>query len=532
MKEKTKLSKKIVALVVCLMLTITMFSNYSFAADLTEATTGNITVNGLEDGVEVNAYKLTTVDIDENSHQPTSIPYTWVEAVNTWITTQSNETFKTYADINNVFNDENTGVTEELRREFYTAMAGAIKGGTLTLSPAGTKTAVSGTVTFEGLAMGTYLLIPENGLKVYAPSAVNLTPTFDEVSSSWVLNNKTVDVKSEDITITKTIVDGEGTEHEKDNYGTNDTIKFKIVADVPQYIETSTSKYFAISDDLTDGLTLTPNSIKVTGLQGTETTTGLTSGNEYTQNLNTTRPDGSQTVDFVLEFTYDEIKAYDKIIVEYTATLAKDDNTVVGSAGNNNTAYLTYSNNPYVAESKETKEDTTTVYTYELDVTKVEKNKHDTILSGAEFTLSLNDTVLYFVKTADGEYYLANEGDADGAATQTLVVGNDGANKGKLKIYGLDAKTYKLTETKAPDNYNLEKTPREIVLTDANPNGLLDVEEGDETTGIATITFENSKGFQLPETGGMGTVMFAAGGVVFVGLGIALLAVVVKKNRK
>ena len=80
MKEKTKLSK-IVALVMCLMLTLTMFSTYSFATILQtggEETTdnkANIIVNGVEAGVKVSAYQLTTVNYDYTADQPESTPY-------------------------------------------------------------------------------------------------------------------------------------------------------------------------------------------------------------------------------------------------------------------------------------------------------------------------------------------------------------------------------------------------------------------------------------------------------------------------
>ena len=60
-------------------------------------------------------------------------------------------------------------------------------------------------------------------------------------------------------------------------------------------------------------------------------------------------------------------------------------------------------------------------------------------------------------------------------------------------------------------------------------DGALDDEEG--TTGIYKLTFPNTKGFQLPVTGGAGTVAFVAGGIIFVGLGILLLVAVAKKNN-
>lgn len=51
--------------------------------------------------------------------------------------------------------------------------------------------------------------------------------------------------------------------------------------------------------------------------------------------------------------------------------------------------------------------------------------------------------------------------------------------------------------------------------------------------GIYDLTVENVKvsDIQLPETGGMGTVLFVAGGVVFVGIGLTLFVVLMKKRK-
>ena len=144
-------------------------------------------------------------------------------------------------------------------------------------------------------------------------------------------------------------------------------------------------------------------------------------------------------------------------------------------------------------------------------------------LKGAEFELSSDSTKLYFVKTASGVYYQANQSDA--GATTNLVVDENG----KLALYGLDEGTYSLSETKAPDGYNKSAEAKTITIKDANMDGALDDEEG--TTGIYKLTFPNSSGFQLPVTGGAGTVAFVAGGIVFVGLGILLLVAVAKKNN-
>ena len=537
MKQKTKLFK-ILALAICLMLTLMMFSPYSMASITEDTDTANITVSGIEAGVKVSAYQLTTVNYDYTADQPTSTPYEWVESVKTWLQTNHTE----YLDIDNVFNSSNEEITEEVAKSFYSDLAAAIKAGTVVLTPiertvSGTATYpvaeenLTGSVTFTDCEMGTYLVLIENGYKVYTPSVVNLTPEFNQETNEWELRDQTITVKSTNPQITKTVTNDT---LEKDNYSTKDTISFKIVADVPQYISTSLAKKFYISDDLSNGLTLNASSIKISGQKGSAPAVELTETTDYELTTESaTRPDAENTpVDFSINFVYDNISSYDKIIVEYTAKLAQGSTTVIGGEGNTNTAYLDYSNNPYIASSMQTQTDSNKVYTYGAEITKIDKNKdeegQDIPLTGAVFTLSLKDDAeaLYFVKIADGTYYLANQGD-QGEITQDLAVDSNG----KLYLYGLDAAEYSLTETKAPDGYNKSTTSTPIIITDDDVNGALNDEQG-TTTGIVKVKVENSQGFQLPVTGGIGTVIFAASGIVFVGLGLVLLTVVIRKNKK
>ena len=337
MKEKTKFSK-LLALVVCLMLITTMFSTYSFA--ITEDDTFSFTVSGLEPGVTVNAYQITNVNYDygpDGADQPLSSPYTWVEAVKSWIDEQPayNSNGKNYVDIDNVFNTNNNTITDDDKKEFYTAIATAIKNGTLQISPATDAQKADGTVnvgninnpsesvTFSGLKMGTYLIITDNGYRVYAPTVVNVIPEYTD--GTWQVTPENPTIKSSTISITKTVTDNS---KDKDNYSTKDTITFRIEADVPQYSSTSAAKKFYISDDLTNGLTLNASSIKVYG-DSVDDEHILKEDTNYTKG--TTRPDAGNTpADFVLNFNYDTISQYSKIIVTYTATLAQNTNTVIG----------------------------------------------------------------------------------------------------------------------------------------------------------------------------------------------------------
>ena len=516
MKEKT--SFKAIVIVIATVLMLMGLNLPAYASITTTTNTKDITVSGIEAGAKVSAYQLTTVNYDYTADQPQAVPYTWNSNVKTWV--EAN--YSAYSNPENFY--KNVTSNSDEAKVFYSALSAAIKGGTISLT-AKTQTAtgtasypvtdekLTGSVTFTGCKMGTYLILIENGYMVYTPSVINLTPEFDNTTKEWKLpDSMAVTVKATKPQITKTVTDETKT---KDNYSTKDTIPFTIVADIPTYATGSLAKSYKISDALSNGLTVDKATIKVFGQKGSATPVQLTETTDYTLTA-------TGKTAFDVELKYDQIKNYDKIKVTYSAKLTAEALTNVGGAGNSNTATLTYSNNPYDTTSTQTQETSNKVFTYGAEITKTDKTTGE-VLKGAEFELSSDSTKLYFVKTASGVYYQANQSDA--GATTNLVVDD----KGKLALYGLDEGTYSLSETKAPDGYNKSAEAKTITIKDANMDGALDDEEG--TTGIYKLTFPNSSGFQLPVTGGAGTVAFVAGGIIFVGLGILLLVAVAKKNN-
>ena len=227
---------------------------------------------------------------------------------------------------------------------------------------------------------------------------------------------------------------------------------------------------------------------------------------------------------------YDQIKGYEKVHIHYEAVL--NENAVIVSAGNPNEAYLDYSNNPYDANSWNSKADKVTVYTYGIDVTKTNKNTTPTPLPGAEFELSRisGGEALRFIPSNEGVYRLAKE-DEQSIGTTVLEVGSANAlnnMNGKLQLVGLDAGTYYLKETKAPAGYNKISTPIEITIADSDYDGGVEVGEEDLVNGLVPVTVQNSQGFELPTTGGIGTVLFTAVGVVLMGAGLVMFFL----NRK
>lgn len=163
-------------------------------------------------------------------------------------------------------------------------------------------------------------------------------------------------------------------------------------------------------------------------------------GNEITTGFRVESPaaDG-HTFDVV----FDDLKAISSvhngsvITVEYESTL--NENAVVGSAGNPNTANLEFSNNPndeQGGETGETPDDTVIVFTFKTIINKVDGESKP--LTGAEFTLEkkIKDD------TAEGGFRWK--------AVQ--VVKNDAGTA--FTFSGLDDGDYRLTETVTPAGYN------------------------------------------------------------------------------
>lgn len=516
---------RLTTLCLTLLLAVGIMGTTAWAAPIA-ADTGSITVSGVEDDVTVSAYQVMTVNFDYENQQPIAPVYFWKSGeVAAWVQTNYSSYIGDDGSVAEAFTKAAAGDIAT----FYDKLAAAIKGGTLSLPTAGTCIGNSkDDSTIENLPMGAYLILVENGLKIYRPSAVNIVPTYNENTELWEMVTSELTVKASEPTIVKTV----NGEKKLDQGSIGDTVSYTLVADVPTYPVNAIAKQYAISDTPSKGLTLQKGTIKVYGLAD-GVTTELTGTAAYTQTLNAARPSGKGTSSFVLAFDYKSIKSYKQIRVEYDAIINAE--AVVGEDGNPNTAHLDYNNNPYDEFSWQEKTDDTKVYTYGLDLTKV--NNATEKLTGAEFTLSKKSDgtdPLNFVKTGDGAYRLAlGDGETETKVT-TLEVGEGEEVKGKLKLSGLGEGTYYVTETKAPDGYNKPNSPVTITITDVDGEGKLDGKptNGDTTydNGYVTLDIVNTKGFQLPTTGGMGTLLFTAGGVAIMGAAI-ILFIVLRKRR-
>lgn len=221
-----------------------------------------------------------------------------------------------------------------------------------------------------------------------------------------------------------------------------------------------------------------------------------------------------------------------KIVIWYGCK--PTDEAVTGAAGNPNTAYLTFSNNPYDAASTgKTPEDKVSVFMPGLRVNKTDGTKP---LPGAEFSLF---------------YYQEGSG-WESMGPLVSVKGFDGTSFEALRLF---SGKFKLVETKAPDGYqkaddmvfNIVMEAEEVSddpkltkldVLDEDGNSMTQGENAvfsaDLSTGMITMNVVNYAGVKLPSTGGAGVYGIYVAGVVMAlaGTGAVMVYGVNRKKKE
>lgn len=361
-----------------------------------------------------------------------------------------------------------------------------------------------------------------------------------------------------------------GTYQKAADYSVGDTINYKVDVTIPKNI--SELKVFTLTD--------TP-----TNLKDDVNSITIYTDDAMTKSLDTTaytkaEDTGANTNGFVITFKPEKLvdergKAIEKLYVKYTATLLGT--AVTTTDGNSNKIDLTYSNKTGLNDTNKDDDsnknhikDSAVVYTFKIDIKKVDgQNKP---LTGKIVTFDLYKEVGPY----DDNTAATNAGALDRTkakqlgfdTTKTdykLIKNNLTVNeKGEVSHSGLSNGNYWLVETKTEPGYNLLAKPVKVELSIAyktswsetkeyNDGVLVKHEltkkdeqfklnestemnggkqEGENGTGSKSIVVVNKKGFQLPVTGGFGTLLFSGIGVLLVLAGVAVLFSMKKKNDR
>lgn len=531
--------KKLVSRFMAVLMAMTMILSMSMTAFAEVAPKGTLTVNNTVEGKTLDLYQIFTA-----TKSGDNVAYTLNSAYEGFFQSKisgasalTGEALseKAYAYVKDqVGRDGSNGA----------AFAKDIMGWILSASGE-TKTAVESThstantadtkTVIDNLAYGYYVVYPLGATDTStAPGDETVKSVASLVSVTGI--DATVNMKSNYPTVVKKVNDKIA-----DDVNIGDTVTYTLTSKVPD-MTGYTSYVFNFKDTLSTGLTF-KEIISVT--VGDTSITKVDAGQEANNTYTLTQTQDGQNITITMNNFLDSNKnnTGKEIKVTYTATLNKD--AVTGFDANKNSATVEYSNKPGTDNKGESEPSIVDVHTFDFTIFKYylknQNNKDDkTGLANAEFDLykaneagnaADENAKINIVGEGNGVYRQATADEVKVEDFTSAKVVSDA--DGKVLVKGLDAGTYYLRETKAPDGYNklLSDIKVEIEPVYDNSTGKLKsysvdyTYNGTTTSGTAItstnnspeVPVENKTGAQLPSTGSKGALMVTLAGIVLFG---------------
>ena len=373
----------------------------------------------------------------------------------------------------------------------------------------------------------------------------------------------------------------------------NDTLEYQILSTLPSITSEATYLTdYSFVDTLDAGLSYRKNDVKIEFFRSSSCAEDdrITVWNENDGKFSVSYNDApgmtiSMTADGLAEIngSYTVYTRSDMINsgysdctvrITYSAKLNSDKSLVCGDEGNSNDVVLVWkrTNSSYY----DTLVDDCHVHSYGLDLTK-EFSDGQGDFSKVEFLL-YNDTDGYFVTAeldeSEGIYYVTGHMPGRNDATRFAPTAD-----GSILVKGLEDDTYVATEIQTANGYTLLRDDIQIVIEAAKSDALCDIyvtdvlgvlqndpryadvpeglyknmpqkhlehclltasakvdsntvtmdADGESANAIVPLTVVNTRGFNLPQTGGHGTWMYGVAGTVLM---VAAAIILVSARRK
>ena len=427
----------------------------------------------------------------------------------------------------------------------------------------------------DGLAQGLYLLVetkvPENVTSTTAPFLVSLPMTTVD-GSEWNYD-LTLYPKNEtgNPTLEKTVRESKSdtgknagkTDDITDGYNhtatasDGDVVEYQVISTLPTITSPATAlTTYTFVDSLSKGIQYNKGDVKIEFFKDAACTDRVAVWMEQDGKFTASYTDyssesGSQMTITMTESGLAEINAattvYDPATsllrgysnltmrITYTCTVNSDGSVVYGDSGNPNDVTLTWKRTN--TEYYDTLTDDCHVYTYGLELTK-EFSDNNGNFDNVKFLLK-NSTDNYYVQAelnkTEGIYYVTGHTNKEADATKFSPMSGE-VNHGKVMVKGLEDDSYVITEVATDAGYTLLKENITVDITSSDSATICSVcgkalktatakvngkdvamtEDNGSVSALVPLTVTNTRGFDLPKTGGRGNALIY-------GLGIAAL---------